>query len=119
MKFYISHPIFGKTPEELERSIQDGRELVRSVCPRGAQIVLPMQIRPWCETDLRFVGACLTPGRHEPHSPVHTRQCHMRADLYALLQCTDIVMAPGWEYSQGCVAELNTAIASGINVHLV
>ncbi len=38
----------------------------------------------------------------------------LRADLRALLDCTDVACLPGWELSRGAMLEVHVAMALGI-----
>lgn len=44
---------------------------------------------------------------------------YMRADLKALMDCTEILMLPGWEKSKGARLEMHVAIALGMTFRLV
>lgn len=44
---------------------------------------------------------------------------YMRADLKALMDCTELFVLPGWERSKGAKLEMYVAMALGMNVTMV
>jgi len=43
-------------------------------------------------------------------------EVYIRAGLKMLLECTGIIMLPGWELSKGCFTELYVATALGLTI---
>ena len=91
-KCYISIPITGREIEEVKREIDSLKLVLRN-------------------------------NEYTPISPFDrevdfnaTHEQHMREDIKLLLDCDAILMARNWEYSIGCRAELNVALACGIKI---
>lgn len=91
-KCYISLPITGRGLDEVRERIA---ELKRKLEEKGFVPVSPF------DRDIDFNA---------------THEEHMREDFKMLLDCDYILMSSGWEYSVGCRAELNAALACGIKV---
>lgn len=88
-KYYLAGPMSGIEGHNFKRFDEFARELRA----RGYDIVNPAEI------------ARTLPG--EPGDlPYHE---YVRADLKGLLECTDIVMMPGWGGSRGAKRELDIA----------
>ena len=91
-KCYISLPITGRDLGDVRERIA---ELKRKLEDKGFVSVSPF------DRDVDFNA---------------THEEHMRADFKLLLDCDCILMGRDWEYSIGCRAELNAALACGIKV---
>lgn len=91
-KCYISLPITGRDLDEVGGRIA---ELKCNLQDKGYTPVSPF------DREVDFNAS------HEEH---------MMADFKLLLDCDYILMGWGWEYSVGCRAELNAALACGIKI---
>ena len=91
-KCYISLPITGRDLNEVGERIA---ELKRNLTNKGYIPISPF------DREVDFNA---------------THETHMREDFKLLLACDYILMAYGWEHSVGCRAELNAALACGIEV---
>lgn len=91
-KCYISLPITGRDLDEVGERIA---ELKCNLQDKGYTPVSPF------DREVDFNAS------HEEH---------MRADFKLLLDCDYILMGREWEYSVGCRAELNAALACGIKI---
>lgn len=84
-KIYISLPITGRKIEDYTQQCRDAQEYIESL---GFEAV------SFLDTGL------------PTEAPVSE---HMRADYKLLLDCDAILMCEGWEYSHGCMNELQVA----------
>lgn len=91
-KCYISLPITGRDLDEVGERIA---ELKCNLQDKGYTPVSPF------DREVDFNAS------HEEH---------MRADFKLLLACDYILMSSEWEYSVGCRAELNAALACGMKI---
>lgn len=91
-KCYISLPITGRDLDDVGGRIA---ELKRNLIDKGYMPVSPF------DREVDFDA---------------THEEHMRADFKLLLSCDYILMGWGWEYSVGCRAELNAALACGTKI---
>lgn len=85
IKAYISLPITGRTKEDYTKAAEDAEKRLRYL---GYETVSPLRNglpteAPVCE--------------------------HMKADYKMLLGCDAIYLCEGWEYSHGCMNELQMA----------
>lgn len=91
-KCYISLPISGMDLNDVGERIA---KLKRNLQDKGYTPVSPF------DREVDFNAA------HEEH---------MRADFKLLLDCDYILMGRDWEHSVGCRAELNVALACGMEI---
>lgn len=91
-KCYISLPITGRNLNEVGERMC---ELKRNLYNKGYTPTSPF------DREVDFNAS------HEEH---------MRADFKLLLDCDYILMSSEWEYSVGCRAELNAALACGMKI---
>lgn len=91
-KCYISLPITGRDLDEVRERIA---ELKRKLQDKGYTPVSPF------DRDVDFDA---------------THEEHMREDFKMLIDCDYILMGREWEYSVGCRAELNAALACGMKI---
>ena len=91
-KCYISLPITGRDLNDVMERIA---ELKRKLEDKGFVPVSPF------DRDVDFNAS-------------HAE--HMREDIKMLIDCDYILMGREWEYSVGCRAELNAALACGMKI---
>lgn len=89
---YISLPITGRDLDDVRERIA---ELKRKLQDKGYTPVSPFD-------------------RNVDFNATHEE--HMREDIKMLLACDCILMGLDWEYSVGCRADLNTALACGMKI---
>lgn len=107
---YISHPIKGKTEQEISLLEEFGVHYAKTL--RFDKAMLPRSIPVWDHE-----GQPCPSGPSAGEDAAHSHACYMRSDLIAMLRDADaILMMPGWDASAGCRAELNTALAAGMPV---
>lgn len=104
---YISFPISGHDIKAVQRNALQYKEVLE--VGLGWQIVNPLTV---------LACAGCEGGNNLPDHE-HTWNEWMRADLREMLQCTEIVMCPGWETSPGARMELFVAISAGLMPHLL
>lgn len=115
MRVYISHPIAGRTEEEIRELENVAEGFANGRWGHHAQLTFPRKIEPWC-SNLGIKHKPCPPGR-QLHGDDHTIPCYLRGDLAELLKCDEMVVAPGWQSSYGCMTEINLASAAGIPIH--
>ncbi len=105
-RFYIAGPMAGY-PDLNRAAFQRAADLLRD---SGHTVVNPHDLAPH-----EHEGPC--PRSYAVNPDGHAAACYLRAAVRAMLDCSEVVMLPGWEASVGARTELGTATPCGMPIH--
>lgn len=107
MKIYLSIPMSGHADLNEPRARAIASQLVEE---DGCDITVTHDV-----TVPAHPGrSCPDPGY--PGAGSHTGLCYLRESLREMLRCDAVMVAPGWEHSRGCRAEVQVALLVGMEV---
>jgi Domain of unknown function (DUF4406) len=79
----------------------------------GHEPLSPLDIPPWEHPDTQPCPV----GRPSPYG--HSEVCHLRGDLYHMLECDAVLFDPSWRGSWGCRTEMSVASIAGLDIYVV
>lgn len=102
MKIFVSQPMQGLNPDQIEAMFQQAASDIRSRVKTGE----PVEILSTRKYELPYE---LRKGRNE-------RMCYWSHALQVLSMADAIYLCPGWQNAAGCTVELNVARLCGLPV---
>jgi len=102
MKIFISQPMKGLTPDQVEFVYKNAVDDIRGRMPKD----VPIEILSTRKYELPYE---LRKGRNE-------RMCYWSHALQVLSMADAIYLCPGWQNADGCTVEANVARLCGLPV---
>ena len=102
MKVYLAGPYTASTSEQVDKNIQQAREVMAVLLEHGHSVYCPHSMT----------------GQMERTHPEIDDFVYMESHMSWLKHCDAVVLLPGWERSRGSQVEFHRAQNEGVHVYL-